>query len=721
VFDALDGQLAPEIAGVSLRNGEPAYQLLRYVEIRNLVAKDIDLRVKSPRRHQVVADWRVELDKLLGLAELDDEEELDARTEKAAALAELAAARFSVFIGPAGAGKTTVLKLLCQNEEMSSGGILLLAPTGKARVQLWQKCGHETQTVAQFLQQWGKRFDSRTGAYRITKGDRFKSAKTVIVDEASMLTEDMLGALIDALQGVERLILVGDPRQLPPIGAGRPFVDIVRFMTPPNIANVFPKVGRGYSELIKQRRHTKDGHAVGLPVDLQFAKWFGGCGLESWDDAIWSQINTQRDINGRLRIVRWDTQHELRERLLEVVCEELKLEGRTDRVKFEESYGGRRSSDHVYFNVGAAETAEAWQILTPFRNLTLGSREINRLIQKSFRQPTIDWSHTSNTPPFSKRMARITKPRGPEEIVYGDKVINVRNSKRTAVYPRGDAIEYVANGEIGVVTGQLKKVSDTWKGLPWLTKVEFSSQPGFVYDYDSRDFEEEAAPVLELAYAVTVHKAQGSEFGTTILVVPHKHPVVTREMLYTALTRQQNRVVILHQGDINNLLQLSSDEAAETPRRLTNLFSKQNPDFRPSPVRVEGERYLEEGLIHRSRRGKLLRSKSEVIIDDALFSKGIEAGYEIPFRGHDGNMTLPDFTIENASTGEKILWEHCGMMGVERYRRYWQSKEAWYRKNGVLPYQEGGGEVATLIATFDDERGGIDAQMIDSLIDQLLT
>jgi ATP-dependent exoDNAse (exonuclease V) alpha subunit len=77
---------------------------------------------------------------------------------------------------------------------------------------------------------------------RITRPRR---ARTVIVDEASMLTEEMLGALIQALKGVYRLILIGDPRQLPPIGAGRPFVDIVKHLAPEGIIEKFPRVGPG--------------------------------------------------------------------------------------------------------------------------------------------------------------------------------------------------------------------------------------------------------------------------------------------------------------------------------------------------------------------------------------------------------------------------------------------------------------------------------------------
>src|SRR5207253_2162548 len=83
---------------------------------------------------------------------------------------------------------------------------------------------------------------------------RIKNRKTVIVDEASMLTEEQLAALFDAIAGVERLVLVGDPRQLPPIGAGRPFVDIVRRIAPDDVATRMPRSAPGYAELTIPRR-----------------------------------------------------------------------------------------------------------------------------------------------------------------------------------------------------------------------------------------------------------------------------------------------------------------------------------------------------------------------------------------------------------------------------------------------------------------------------------
>ena len=114
---------------------------------------------------------------------------------------------------------------------VDAGGILLLAPTGKAAVQLARAREAPAQNLAQFLRKH-ERWDWDSGAYYIApdEASRIQGAKTVVIDEASMLTEEMLAATIDALDGVDRLILCGDPRQLPPIGAGRPFADLVALL-----------------------------------------------------------------------------------------------------------------------------------------------------------------------------------------------------------------------------------------------------------------------------------------------------------------------------------------------------------------------------------------------------------------------------------------------------------------------------------------------------------
>ncbi|NEJ11321.1 AAA family ATPase, partial [Rhizobium leguminosarum] len=111
------------------------------------------------------------------------EDEVLARDEKTAALEQIACARFSVLIGPAGSGKTTLLKILCDLPEIRSS-VLLLAPTGKARVRLeeaTQRLG-QGQTLAQFLQRL-KRYEGDSGRYFWNpEAPREKSYRTIIVD-----------------------------------------------------------------------------------------------------------------------------------------------------------------------------------------------------------------------------------------------------------------------------------------------------------------------------------------------------------------------------------------------------------------------------------------------------------------------------------------------------------------------------------------------------------
>src|SRR5690606_19935502 len=209
-----------------------------------------------------------------------------ARLEKVAALKVLYSSRVSVLVGSAGTGKTTLLKVLCHEPSVAAGGVLLVAPTGKARVQLAEKVKMPAVTLAQFLISTG-RFDWRTEQYRVT-GDaqsRAKQYRTVVVDEASMLTEHQLAALLDAVTGVQRLVLVGDPRQLPPIGAGRPFVDIVRRLAPDDIATRFPRCGRGYAELTIPRRQAGQERD-----DLVLASWFADGELSPAADLVWQRL-----------------------------------------------------------------------------------------------------------------------------------------------------------------------------------------------------------------------------------------------------------------------------------------------------------------------------------------------------------------------------------------------------------------------------------------------
>ena len=712
VLAGLGAFLKGAVEPIKMADGSLGYQLQRFIEtaklIRRTVQKRVDLR---SQRHSGNYDFSAVVNDSLGNFSDDSDDakiEAQARCEKAAALEEIFASRLSVLMGAAGTGKTTLLRMLCGLKDVATGGILLLAPTGKARVQLETKAGlKDGLTIAQFLMRHGNRYDFESGRYVMTGSpDRCRNCRTVIVDECSMLTEEQLAALLDGLSGVDRLVLVGDPHQLPPIGSGRPFADIVRELEPEGIEHCFPRVGRGYSELTVQRRQRGTTRA-----DLLLAGWFGG-NSDPAADEIWDRLETE--TMAEIHFESWTDDEDLQAKLLGLIVKELDLNSLDDEAGFECSLGATTHNGGTFFwrsrSSEGLVNAERWQILSPVRGADHGVIALNRVVQQTFRKT---WLSRARTTPYQNR--KIHRPLGPQGIIYGDKVINLKNSSKRKVYPERPS--YIANGDVGIVVGNYKTKNQR-KLYPHLD-VEFTTQPGCDYDFKVWEFDGEGgSPPLELAYALTVHKSQGSEFGITFVVLPDPCWPLSRELLYTALTRQQDRVVVLHQGDVRKLRRYANDKHSDIARRLTNLFSP--PD--PVPFRVDGdERFLEKGLIHCTKRGDLVRSKSEVIIANELLAQGIDRyEYEAPLSLRDEKTRYPDFTIIDDDTGARYYWEHLGLLHNPEYAARWERKLNAYRAASILPHDEGGGNAGTLIITRDDERGGINAKAIADLINDVL-
>jgi ATP-dependent exoDNAse (exonuclease V) alpha subunit len=194
---------APGVGGLAL-------QLKRYADYGSIIRRAVADRVKGKVTLAKV-DWPEKLAKAFGALKKGDKEEEKARSEKAFALDVLANSRLSVLIGPAGTGKTTVLRQLLEQKKIVGSGVALLAPTGKARVRLGQQTRRpeDTKTLALFLKEY-KRYDGWTQRYFADpEAPSAGGVTTYIVDEASMLTEDQLTALVDALPVSARLILVG--------------------------------------------------------------------------------------------------------------------------------------------------------------------------------------------------------------------------------------------------------------------------------------------------------------------------------------------------------------------------------------------------------------------------------------------------------------------------------------------------------------------------------
>ena len=244
ILFAIQEFLSTEIIQRKMKDGTDYYKLVRLNKFDEIIEKRTKKRLKAEKL-KVEADWRKLLDDKFdeGNETVISEDENRARVEKAAVLKELAQSRISVLVGDAGTGKTTVLSVLCSEPSIKAGGVLLLAPTGKATVRIKESMGvigrsFESMNIAQFLLK-SKRFDKHDFRYKLSDFNYRDVPETVIIDESSMLTEEMFGALMQALKPAKRIIFVGDPNQLPPIGAGRPFVDLV-YLLKENLPKFIP-------------------------------------------------------------------------------------------------------------------------------------------------------------------------------------------------------------------------------------------------------------------------------------------------------------------------------------------------------------------------------------------------------------------------------------------------------------------------------------------------
>lgn len=689
VFNSIQSFLSDELTLVECIDGSVAYQLSRLAEIDDVIRKAVNKRVNA-KRHEISENWKKIVDDAFVTSELTDSEK-HAREEKIAILKELAEARLSVLVGGAGTGKTTLLSLLCKSPQIRDGGVLLLAPTGKARVRMSQAMQKQSvnfnaKTVAQFLIQNG-RFDYNAMRYKLSDVEANDVPFTVIIDECSMLTEEMFGALIQALRKANRIIFVGDPNQLPPIGAGRPFVDLVHHLK--KDIQDFPRVGKSYGELTVTRRQ-KNGNGEDR-TDTALAEWYADTNAEL-DDEIFVRLQGNQ-CGKNITFKTWKTPEELEQLVLETIAGETEMSDVGDIKGFDLALGGTINNGWMNFGT-KPQMVDDWQILSAYRNnASIGTATINRYIHQQYRSKS-----GLSTGEFQKRGTKNAL--GTDGIVFGDKVINIRNQKLNG-YPEGNCYNFVANGEVGIVERIWQKPKDKKN----THQVRFSSQPEHNYNWPSV-VSDEGNSDLELAYALTVHKAQGSEFRRAILVLGEPCGLLSKELLYTAITRQTERLVILYNDEVYHLRNYSSKVFSDIARRFTCLFEK------PEIIEYK-QRYYEASLIHKTLKGELVRSKSEVIIANMLYEAGIIYEYEKELDLKEDGIKIPDFTIDDAESGILFYWEHCGMMADSHYRKRWEDKKAVYKKNGII-------EGENLIVSYDDINGSIDSVAIKSLIEKFL-
>jgi exodeoxyribonuclease V alpha subunit len=688
---AAEAEFHRELLWMSL-DTEPSLVALKYLrELEELIAKTLQTRVKrtNPAPKSPI-DWRAALVKEFGKP--TDDRERAALEEKATALETLFRQRISVLTGSAGTGKTSALKIFLDQLEQVEGkkGIFLLAPTGKARVRLATKTRREAATIHQLL----NKLDWFLPDIFVLKpeGGGQVSKPTVIIDECSMVPTDLLGTLFKALtlDMVTRLILVGDPNQLPPIGAGRPFVDIVAWLKQHNPQCV--------ATLRTTMRTADDADTpAGKSIGLTFADGYRTDDVNPADDEILSQI-AKGQTHGDLEVHFWNDHDDLTRLLKARMKALLGIGDEGDYASFNKSLG---ITDKPY-QQSHWKDAERWQILSPLRTHPFGTDELNRAIQLEYKGGLIE---------KGKQRWSKARPFGDQEIVYTDKVIQVINRRHQA-WPRdAGALDYIANGEIGIVT-----TTDNQSGS--YLQVGFSTQERVTYRYSRGQVDEN----LELAYALTVHKAQGSDFDIVFLILPQAAQTLSRELIYTGLTRFRKRLVLLIERDTSVLQALRLPDRSDTHQRNTNLFTL---SLRPDQPGIP----YPEVLIHRTKSGVLVRSKSEVIVAEMLDRLGLAWKYEERVTAPDDtrDFRLPDFTI--GYQGDIYYWEHLGMLNVPAYREGWERKRKWYEERLGIPVVGDGaadrrdispGTSPLVITSRDDDNGGIDVPHLEQLARQYI-
>jgi exodeoxyribonuclease V alpha subunit len=362
--------------------------------------------------------------------------------------------RLVVITGGPGCGKTTIVRVICNIMQAQGLSLTLCAPTGKAARRMTEATGLPAATIHRTL----GIFDDEEARYSF-------QTDAVTIDESSMITAALMRRIVKACGDRTRLIFVGDVDQLPPVGAGEPFFQLISSgVVPVARLTVIHRQGKGSGIIVAAH-----GFNRGLVPDLS-----------GYDDIEIEYVAGNAQLPARVL---------------------------------------QRVGDLTARGLGIGDV----QVLTPLNNHDWGQHALNLRLQERY-----------NPGPFPLKGCPF-KP--------GDKVIHTKN-----VYDlRGQT---VLNGMIGVVqwvaTDAHEKELDTRRKeegddeLPEILWVQFDGEP------EPTTYTRDEVGYLKLAYAMSIHKSQGSEHGHVVLALPTTRPdFMLRQLAYTGLTRAKTYCVLI--------------------------------------------------------------------------------------------------------------------------------------------------------------------------------
>jgi hypothetical protein len=687
---------------ITFRNAENSGKLYLYLNdvyederlvestLKSLAARG-DIPLKQPITAEKFKDMLFEsTSSLAGVPEY-----AEAIQKQAEVCAEVFRKSLCVISGAAGTGKTSLVSKIIEKIKQTEGvgvSIRLLAPTGKAAERIREKTGQTATTIHSLLASGGWLNENRS--FKRFGGAQDKNVNTVIIDETSMVDLGLLATLFRAIHwnNVKRLILVGDPNQLPPIGRGKVFSDTIEWLR-----QEYPENVGELKHNIRQMKNLVENHCTGI-VDLaEILIQEKQSDIEkSARETVLRKIQAGDEVDKDLFVRYWQTADDLDELIKQELIRNLASDA--DGTKLSENW-----IEACKVKNSEEKDPTVFQVLSPFRGDDHGTDRLNTVLQSLLNGSWAEKFTLDTITLFDKVIQFVNRPKSNPIYAYNwgtrkNEQIEVFNGDIGFSYPHG--FDYKKS--YYSYMNKLEHFSVKFKG-----KEDYSvGYGGKLGKADNGRWMKKEEPVknLELAYAISVHKSQGSEFDTVYLVLPkRKNTILSMELLYTAVTRAQKRLVLFIQEDISALSCLTKIERSAIRRINSSVFK-----FDPLPEQLSYlPGYYEEYKVIATLEDFFVRSKSEALIANALHASGLDFSYEKPLFAPDGTMYLPDFTI--TFQGNDYYWEHWGLLDKSKYAAHTAEKQKWYEKHfsGRLIESVEGNDISTQIKDICQMKFGI--------------